>query len=534
MALASTGEPGADLLERLERGGAHGATLTVIDRDGDTERTSFAAVMERGERIARGLRDAVGPADTVGVVLSSSIDCAASLIGVLRAGLTLASFPARARAMSVEQHALQVGTLCAATGAGVLLADRDTLAKLTGLPVRALPFDALDSAGATAALPDRPGKLVQFTSGSTSAPKGIQLPLDRVGTHLGALIERFGLRPGEAVSSWLPLSHDMGLIGAFFTTWAAGAHLTLIDPQVFVWDPSIWMRTCAETSTVLTWGPNFGFMLAARTARRLSGLSLAPLRCCVVGAEPVQAPTLRTFAEATAPFGFRAAALTPGYGLAEATLGVCTALPGEMWRSARVDPVALGEGDWREAQRGTEIVSVGVPVPGVEVRLAPGASDVAEIQVKGPSLLESYLGATLELADGEWLRTGDLGALADGELYVCGRHDDVLIVAGRNLYAQDLELTAAEHPAVRVGNCVAAQRDDGRYVIVAEWRRSADRELMQEASSWIQQELTARFGTGPADVAMIAPGTLPKTPSGKLARRATAKLYHADELQRVS
>jgi non-ribosomal peptide synthetase component F len=532
-----------ELLGCLERATDHGGRLTVVDRDGRIETVSFAELWESSAAVAGELRQLswspVGelrqlsetPA-TIGAVLGASMGCARTIVGVLRAGMQLASLPTRARAMRPEQHAEQLRTLCGLTGVAALAADAATLAGLNQLSLPLLDYEALGSRGSGCETVGG-GKLVQFTSGSTSQPKGIQLSTERIGWHVQTLVAWFGLTPEDSVCAWLPLSHDMGLVGAFLTSWAAGASLTLIDPHVFVRDPGVWMRTCAETESALTWGPNFGYALAARTARHLGEVSLDALRVCVVGAEPVQADTLRAFTDAMAPLGFRGQALTPGYGLAEATLGVSTKPIVEDWRSARVDARALGEGLWWSDADGTEIVSVGRPITGIDVRIAAGAGPVGDIQVKSPSLLEAYLGAELELIDGEWLSTGDLGAIVDGELYVCGRTDDLLIVAGRNLYARDLELVATEHAAVREGTCVAAQSQGGRYVIVAEPRLGSNRDQLHDAARWIQHELTTRFGAAPADVAIIAPRTLPKTPSGKLARRATAELYETGRLERV-
>ncbi|MGP0051402.1 MAG: AMP-binding protein [Solirubrobacteraceae bacterium] len=521
-----------DLLARLERAAELGGTLNVVGRHGPPERITFAELWETSGGVAAAVREIADPPATVGAVLSTSVGCARTIVGTLRAGLRLASLPTRARAMSAEQHAVQLRALCAAASAVALTADAATLAALGSLGLPLVDCDELGH-GRAGSETTPGGRLVQFTSGSTSDPKGIVLGLDRIGLHAATIGSRLGIEAGDAVCAWLPLSHDMGLIGAFLSSWVAGADLTLIDPQVFVLDPGTWMQTCAETRAALTWGPNFGYALAARAARHLGDASLAALRVCVVGAEPVKAETLRAFASATARLGFDERALTPGYGMAEATLAISSKPVGELWRSARVDSAALGEGEWRLDPDGAEVVSVGVPLAGVEVRVTDADRTVSEIQVRSPSLLEEYVGAELALVDDGWFATGDLGAIVDGQLYVTGRTDDLLIVGGRNLYARDLELVAGEHAAVREGMCVAAQRPDGRYVIVAEPRLGTDRAQLRDAVRWIQDELTVRFGAAPAEIAIIAPRTLPKTASGKLARRATARLYDAGELERV-
>lgn len=521
-----------DVLQLLEAAAAGEARLTVVDRAGDRRDASFAEVWRQAAAAAVDLRRHAEPGATVGAVLGASIPCVATLVGVLRGGWTLASFPTRARAMGDEQYAEQLRELCELTQAVVLLADPAVAARLDAMPVPVLPYPAVETAAGDADLPHG-GRIVQFSSGSTARPKGVVLPLDRVGANVRSVIEAFEPGPGDTMCSWLPLSHDMGLIGALLTGWASGAHLMLLDPQVFVRDPSTWMRACSDTAASHTWAPNFGYALAARTAHRLSGSSLRSLRVCVSGAEPVDAATLRTFTAAMEPFGFSEQALVPGYGLAEATLAVSAVRPATPWRAERVDPLALGHGRWeRVAEGGTEIVSVGWPFPGMRTRIDQPSGDVGEVLVAGPSLLEAYVGRDLELVDGAWLRTGDLGAMVDGELFITGRMDDRLSLGGRKLYARDLELAASEHPALRRGSVVAAPTRDGRYVIVAEHRADATDGEMRDAPTWVERELAVRFGASPAEVAIIVPGTLPKTPSGKLARAQTARLYESGRLRR--
>lgn len=525
-------EQRVDVLELLERGCATSSTLTVIESSGHRTEISFAELWRMTTTAACRLRQHIEPGMTIGAILSSSPASLAAAVGALRGGWTLVSLPTPARAMGVAEYTAQLQTLCAITDANLLMVDANLRGHLSEMPVPTLAFQELEGQPTSADLPHG-GQLVQFSSGATSQPKGIVLPVDRIGANVSSMIER--LEPGseDTMCAWLPLSHDMGLIGAFLTTWAAGANLLLIAPEVFVRNPAMWMRACAESSATHTCGPNFGYAMAARAAAATGSGSLASLRVCIVGAEPIRADALRAFVEAMTPLGFSEQALMPAYGLAEATLCVSSIAKEEMWHTERVDPDELGMGTRMLANASnTEVVSVGRALTNMEIKLAKSGHDVGEVMVAGPSLLSSYAGQDVDL-DGRWLSTGDFGYIHDGELFLTGRKDDLLFVAGRNLYAGDLEMVATKHPVIRAGNCVATAASDGGYVIIAEHRGGADRQQAGEAAKWIRRELGRRFGAAPKEVAIIAPGSLPKTPTGKIVRGKTAGLYESGTLDRV-
>ena len=306
---------------------------------------------------------------------------------------------------------------------------------------------------------------------------------------------------------WLPLHHDMGLIGFVCAPLLAGVPVVFLPTSAFVRDPGVWMRTVAAYRGTVTYGPTFAYGLAARRVRDVDGLDLSCLRVLGCGAEPVHAPTLERFAEAYRTAGLRPEAFTPSYGLAEATLAVSFA-----------HGLRTRDG----------VVECGQPVPRHEVSIVDG-----EIWVRGPSVAAGYLDepAPETFRPDGWLRTGDLGYLRDGALYVTGRRKDVLIVRGANTDPQHLEWAAATVPGVRESGVVAFTRpgtDTEEVVLVVECPPNAPSTVEEQ----VRAAVLAPLGLPVSDVVRVRPGTIPKTTSGKPRRQETRRRYLAGELTR--
>ncbi len=379
---------------------------------------------------------------------------------------------------------------------------------------------------------------LQYTSGSTSAPKGVMVSHGNL-VHNQRLIQRaFGVGPGTEVVSWLPLYHDMGLIGSLLGSLWSGCRCVLMSPVDFLQRPLRWMEAVSRYGAAVSGGPNFAYDLCARKVREedLAALDLSGWRLAFNGAEPVRAETMDRFAAAFAPAGFRRSAFYPCYGLAEATLFVSGGFVGE----------AAGE-----AAGGRAPVASGRPAEGQEVAvvdpetLRPLADgEVGEIWVRGASVTRGYwsrpeetgstFGARIagqEGAEGEapFLRTGDLGFLRGGELYVAGRRKDLIILRGRNLYPQDVELTVEKsHPALRPGCGAAFSIEvDGeeRLVVVQELRREArdadPAEVLEAMRRAVAEEHEAQLRAA----VLIRTATLPKTSSGKVRRQACREAF---------
>lgn len=397
---------------------------------------------------------------------------------------------------------------------------------------------------------------LQYTSGSTSAPRGVVVTHRNLLHNQQAIAEAMDHSPervaswdGSCFVSWLPVYHDMGLIGPVLQTVYLGADAVLLSPLHFLQKPERWLHAVSHFRAHTSGGPNFGYELAARraTAELARQLDLSRWRVAFNGAEPVRAGTLRRFADAFAPSGFRPQTFQPVYGLAEATLLVTGApvdrAPTVTEHSADADPA-----------RSHEVVGVGIPPCGVTLAIVDpergvecGDGEVGEIWVSGDSVAAGYLndadktaeifGGVLVDGRGPFLRTGDLGFLSGGELFVVGRSKDLLIIDGKNHYPQDIELTAeSAHGSVRPGCVAAFPVDTGdfgeRLVLVVEVAATEADEL-DHIRAAVRGAVATEHAIAIHDVVLIRPRTILKTSSGKVQRRACRTAYLDGELDTV-
>jgi acyl-CoA synthetase (AMP-forming)/AMP-acid ligase II len=326
----------------------------------------------------------------------------------------------------------------------------------------------------------------------------------------------------------------MGLIGLALygicsvnPPWSVPSELVLMTPESFLADPAGWMRACTDYRATSTTSPPFALRLAARALRGDQRFDLSSIRSFVVGSEPVPAETLREFEGMARHVGLSPNALCPGYGMAEATLAVAIDPPTAPWSSVRVDTKALADREWREVDAGgTELVTCGPPVRGMELRIA-GYEPLGEVELRGPSLLSHFVpDEAPALTDDGWYRSADLAHLHQGAVCIAGRTDDVLIVAGRNLDARALDAVVSAQPTCRPGNAACFTDGAGRYVVVAEPRvAGADVGELRVGAREIRAALTRQFAAGPSVVVFIERGTLPKTPSGKVRRNHLRALW---------
>jgi acyl-CoA synthetase (AMP-forming)/AMP-acid ligase II len=388
--------------------------------------------------------------------------------------------------------------------------------------------------------------LVQFSSGTTVDPKPVALSHRAILAQVEALNAHW--RHVEDVSgvSWLPLYHDMGLIGCIFPAADQGAELTLIPPEVFVAKPALWLRTLSRYRAAVSPAPNFAYALCVERVRdeELAGVDLSSWRVALNGAEAVAPGVLRRFVERFAPWGLRPEALSPVYGLSEAALAVTFSDLERCFVTTTFDREGLRrQGVARQAEDGIELASVGRPLPGfaVEIRDEEGgtlpAGRVGRVWVRGPSLMSGYLGRPEEtartLVDG-WLDTGDVGFLHAGELYLTGRAKDLLVLRGRNVRPEEVEHPVDELPDVRTG-CSAAlswlpEGGDGeRLVLFVETARRFGGDTGGLAKACRERVLEAT-GLRLDEVVVLERGTLPRTSSGKIRRGETLRLWLEGEL----
>jgi fatty-acyl-CoA synthase len=375
--------------------------------------------------------------------------------------------------------------------------------------------------------------LIQFSSGTTHDPKPVALTHANLLWNLAA-IERYitaEMGADDPIGvTWLPLYHDMGLIGNLLSAFYVPIPLVLLPPELFVARPAAWLRAISRHRGTHSAAPNFAFGLCLKRIGddELNGVDLSSWRLCLNGAEAVSAAVQRRFSERFGPWGFRASALTPCYGMAEASLAVTFKPVGTSFSTLGVDAAKLAaEGVVKPGAK--EVVSVGRPLAGVEVeirdnyglRLRPGR--VGHVFVRGPSIMAGYFGRpdlTDQVLHGGWLDSGDLGFVHHGELFVCGRHKEIVIVRGANHAPEEFEAALDGLPGVRSGCAAAvgfvpADRHEEALAMLVETTSDAPSTLTQDVASRVQE----RTGILPAHVELLAPGTLPKTTSGKLRRR---------------
>lgn len=387
--------------------------------------------------------------------------------------------------------------------------------------------------------------LLQYTSGSTSDPKGVAL------TH-GAVIANTRVISGALARatttsvSWLPLYHDMGLIGSALTTLYARRPQVLMPPQAFVRDPARWLQYSSDVRADTMVAPNFAYALCTRSVsdEDMADVDLTSLEVALNGAEPIDPATLDAFEERFAPYGVRSGTIRPVYGLAECALAVAFGAPGpptvdvvdadSLERAGRAHPA-------NGSARSRAFVSVGQPLAGSEIRIVDEDDRevpervAGEIVVRGPSLMSGYHGRPAESAAAlrnGWLHTGDLGYVADGRLFITGRSKDLLIRFGRNYYAQDIERAIAQVPGLIPGGVAAVGSGDlanMQIVVVAETRQR-DPELQEAIRRRIREACQLHFDMGPDDIHLVTPGAIPRTTSGKVRRQETRRAYEGGEM----
>jgi acyl-CoA synthetase (AMP-forming)/AMP-acid ligase II len=390
---------------------------------------------------------------------------------------------------------------------------------------------------------------IQYTSGSTGYPKGVLLAHENLVANIHAIGQAMQIRRTDVVVSWLPLYHDMGLIGALLFSIYWRMPMVLMDPVAFLSKPSRWLWAIHRHRGTLSPAPNFAYALCARRVKptERTGLDLSSWRLALNGAEPVNYRTIQQFHDIYEGHGFSASAMLPVYGLAESSLAVTFPMSGQPPRCEVVDRDALANGSAVRAEGQANpfaVVSVGSPVPGHEVVVVAqeGARlperEVGHILVRGPSLMRGYYEdpeATAAVMRDGWLWTGDLGFFADGELYVTGRAKDLIILRGRNIYAEDLERVAERVEGARPGGAYAfAIYDDekatDRVIMVVESRigeKPAMAALVERITEAVMEQCDVKLD----EVAIVGAGTVPKTSSGKKQRSLCRELYSKQALK---
>ena len=531
---------------------------------------SFHAIERATARIG-GAMQALGlrKGDRVALILPGNDDFILCFLGAIRAGIVpVPIYPPMALGQ-LQAYLDNTRHIVAKSGARALVTTAKIKA-LLGTVQAACP--ALEQVVAVEGIRDsheplKPEKItlddlafLQFTSGSTSRPKGVALTHGNLAANILCIMGPKGLdiREEDIAISWLPLYHDMGLIGFVLAPLFYRVPSHFLPPLLFLKRPVTWFQTFTRNKGTIAYAPNFAYALSVKRIRQpdLEGIDLSSWRVAGCGAEPIRPETLEGFCEAFGKVGFKKEAMYPSFGMAESSLAVAFTELGEGMKTISVHgPKLWGEGavslvaeDDDDAVR---LVSCGPEFPEHKIRVfdpSDAASEtplpedkVGEIRILGPSVMKSYWEdseRTREAFAGPFLRTGDLGFLHDKHLFICGRSKEVVIVNGRNYYPQDMEWEAGKVEGVRKGNIVAfgakdpaGQEKDRERVVLAFEVQDAER-LAQASALGTQVRKAVQEGMGLTldDVVALPPGALPKTSSGKLQRAKTRELYETGEL----
>jgi fatty-acyl-CoA synthase len=540
------------LTERIESSQSAPGAGTVRFMSGDeSHAVEWGRILEQATGVAARLQaKGIGPGSHVALLGPTTPELVTAIEATWLCGATLIVLPLPMRLASIDAFVAQTRARIVSADTDLLIADRQLAAFLDEKDNPTMLDDLVAGAhhpGAWERPPVDPDSLaiLQFTSGSTSDPKGVMLPHRNICHNLDSIATAAHLDPeNDVLVSWLPLYHDMGLIGMLGEPMTNALNMVLAAPQDFLAAPARWMNWMSEYHGTVTAGPNFAYALAARALKRQTEtLDLSRWRLGLNGAEPIDPSSVEQFAALAQPHGLDARAMFTVFGMAEATLGVTFPTPFSGMSVDTVDRHALEHERLAVAtddrERGMRLAKLGRALPGLEIRIADPATgdvmvarEVGELEIRGNSVTPGYYkkpeltAATFH--DG-WLRTGDLGYLVDGELVICGRIKDVIIVGGRNVFPEDVERAVGRVEGVRAGNVIAfgVERRSGRegIVVVAEARDGAVRDAVADQ---------VREAVGlPGEVVLVEPGTLPKTSSGKLQRSLCRDRYLDEDLQLV-
>src|SRR5271157_1129258 len=526
--------------------------IRILDDAGGPVDMTYAALHRDAAAVAAGLiAHDVMPGETVAIMLPTCRAYFVTFAGVVLAGGVPVPVYPPARPSQLADHLRRTSGILTNARATMLVTvpEAITLGHLLRSNVESLRHvvvpESLTGAGEDVLPRPRADDfaLVQYTSGSTGQPKGVALTHRNLLANIRVMGRAAAASGSDTFVSWLPLYHDMGLIGAWLGCMYFGVPLVVMSPQAFLIRPSRWLWAIHANRATMSAGPNFAYELCLAKVRddEIQGLDLSSWRLAYNGAEPVSPATIERFADRFGPYGFRRDAMTPVYGLAESAVGLAFPPLGRgpvidrirrdaFVRSGRAEPATPSEPDLR-------FVASGQPLPGHEIRIVDAAGNElgdrreGRIEFRGPSATAGYFNnapATRSLFHDDWLDTGDLGYLADADLYVTGRVKDVIIRAGRNLHPDELEEAVGNLAGVRKGcvavfSCPEPRGGPERLIVMAETR--ADGDETPALRSEIVSTTVDLLGVAPDDVVLAPPRTVPKTSSGKIRRAASREIY---------
>lgn len=534
--------------------------IKLYDDDNEQEQIiTYGELWEGAEKIAVGLQhNGLTVRQAVSIMLPTGKDYLFSFFGILMAGGIPAPVYPPARISQLEDHLVRHQGILANCQAPIMITmpEAKQVARLLKTQVRTLQTvitaPELSSTGASL-LPPKLNTddiaFLQYTSGSTGTPKGVVLSHANLLANIRIMGERVKIGASDTFVSWLPLYHDMGLIGAVLGSQYFSALLVLMSPLAFLSKPARWLWAIHRNRGTMTAAPNFAYELCSKrvTDDEIAGIDLSSLRSMFNGAEPVKPTTLQQFNERYQPYGLSPTVIKPVYGLAECSLGlafpacdreaIIDSVDRDVFsRTAQAVPATEGKDDLK-------FVNCGQPLPQHEIRIVDGAGrELPErrqgrLQFKGPSISSGYYRnpeQTQKLFDGDWIDSGDLAYVAEGEVYLTGRVKDLIIHGGRNIYPHELEDAVSEIPGIRKG-CVAAFASSSeksvteRLIVLAETREK-DPAALESLRSNVLSVTVNLIGSAPEEVVLAPPYTVLKTSSGKIRRSACREIYEKGQI----
>ena len=491
----------------------------------------------------------------VAIMLPTCKEYLFSFYGVLLAGGVPVPLYPPARLTTIEDHMTRHVGILKSAGPSIMITvpEAKALAYLLRAQVDSLrtilvPDELKASSGkGFAPVHGKPGEtgFLQYTSGSTGNPKGVVLSHANLMANVRAMGAAVSASAEDVFVSWLPLYHDLGLIGANFASLVLGFPTVLMSPLSFLARPVSWLHAIHRHRGTMSGGPNFSFELCLRRIadEEMQGIDLSSWRFAFNAAEPVSPETIVEFEKRFAKYGLRKNCLSPSYGLAESTVGVAITTPGTHWRADRLDRDRFTRtGEAIEAKSDDPspliVIGCGTAIPGHDMRVVDAAGmELPErheglLQFRGPSSTSGYYHnpeATKTLFDGEWLNTGDRAYLSEGVLYLTGREKDIIIRGGRNISPYELEQAVGDLAGIRRG-CVAVfgSKDDTtgteRVVVLAETREQ-EASRLEDLKRRINEIAVTLIGAPADDIVLAPPATVPKTSSGKIRRNAAREFY---------
>ncbi len=540
-------------MSKLRRGDGRG--FTFIGRDRQERYWPYEHLEAEAHRRAAFLQAmGVTKGDRVALVIGEPDEFVLTFLGATVAGAVPVPIYPRASFRNLDGYVDILAHIVGSAGARFVFCMDSNREIVTRIRDRGVEAEVLDVA--TSFVGEAPNWkqpkvtpddlcFLQFTSGSTSKPKGVMVTHGNLVANACAFLGPSGLDRNDEDKgvSWLPLFHDMGLIGFVLGTLVCDIPVVLLPTETFARSPGLWLETITKHRGTITYAPNFAYELVTKRVKdkQLAQLDLSSLRVAGCGAEPIRARTLQAFADKFAAAGFDSKAFLPSYGMAEATLAITFHQLGTEMNVDRVDAGAMKKGIAEPASDDSavlELVSCGEGFPEHEVHVVDEEGKllperrVGQVVTRGPSVTPGYFQnetATAEAYRAGWLQTGDLGYFADGNLYICGRIKDLIIIRGANHYPQDIEWAVADIEGVRRGNVFAFSvlKDGVEELVVAAEANRGDAERLRED---IARRIQRQFGLTPGEVLIVPVGTLPKTSSGKAQRRKARALYENGEL----